>query len=111
MKGDTYRHLSAELQKLERRIESARQDERQNVLQEIREKMTEWDITSNELRRYRRGTYRMKPVVAKYRDPATGREWSGRGHEPAWIAGKDRSLFLIEDGDAPAGTLRAVRAD
>lgn len=97
MKGDTYRHLSTELQKLEQRIESARQDERQNVLQEIREKMTEWDITSNELRRYRRGTYHMKPVVAKYRDPATGREWSGRGHEPAWIAGKDRTAFLIED--------------
>ncbi|MEX3953392.1 H-NS family nucleoid-associated regulatory protein [Paraburkholderia sp. EG287A] len=110
MKGDTYKHLIAELQKLNRRIESARQDERQNVLREIREKMTEWDITSNELRRYRRGTYHVKPVVAKYRDPATGLEWSGRGREPAWISGKDRSLFLIENNYAPAGTLRAVRA-
>ncbi|RQS43774.1 H-NS histone family protein [Burkholderia sp. Bp8986] len=96
MKGDTYRHLSAELQSLNRRIEDAWQGERKKVLHEIREKMTEWDITSNELRRYRRGTYNTKPVVAKYRDPASGREWSGRGREPAWIAGKDRDAFLIE---------------
>ncbi|WP_334002168.1 H-NS histone family protein [Burkholderia gladioli] len=32
---------------------------------------------------------------AKYRDPASGKTWSGRGKAPAWIAGKDRSAFEI----------------
>ncbi|WP_447915891.1 H-NS histone family protein [Delftia acidovorans] len=32
----------------------------------------------------------------KYRDPATGATWTGRGKPPNWINGKDRGQFLIE---------------
>ncbi|WP_315534065.1 H-NS histone family protein [Delftia acidovorans] len=32
----------------------------------------------------------------KYRDPATGATWTGRGKPPNWIVGKDRAPFLIE---------------
>ncbi|WP_230943187.1 H-NS family nucleoid-associated regulatory protein [Burkholderia vietnamiensis] len=92
----TYQQLTAELKTLNKRIERAWQAERRNVLQQIRELMTTWDIQSNELRRYRRGTYKTKPVVPKYRDPVSGKTWSGRGRIPAWIAGKDRAVFLIE---------------
>lgn len=31
----------------------------------------------------------------KYRDPATGATWTGRGKPPNWINGKDRAPFLI----------------
>jgi len=31
----------------------------------------------------------------KYRDPATGVTWTGRGKPPNWILGKDRTPFLI----------------
>ncbi len=36
-------------------------------------------------------------VPAKYRDPVTGKGWSGRGMTPAWIrdSGKEMSEFLI----------------
>jgi len=34
-------------------------------------------------------------VAPKYRDPATGKTWTGRGKAPKWIDGKDRSKFLI----------------
>lgn len=37
-----------------------------------------------------------KHVSAKYQDPKTGATWTGRGKPPSWIAGKDRSRFLIE---------------
>lgn len=100
MKDATYQHLSAELKRLDRCIDRAWQAERRNVLQQIRELMTNWDIQSNELRRYRRGTYNTKPVVPKYRDPVSGKTWSGRGRMPAWIAGKDRTVFLIEPDHA-----------
>ncbi|EIF32244.1 DNA-binding protein H-NS [Burkholderia sp. Ch1-1] len=96
MKGETYRNLTAELHSLDRKIEREHARERSNVLQRIRELMTAWDIQSNELRRYRRGTYNTKPVVPKYRDPVSGKTWSGRGHAPAWIVGKDRTAFLID---------------
>ncbi|OYD73670.1 UNVERIFIED_ORG: DNA-binding protein H-NS [Burkholderia sp. CF145] len=45
------------------------------------------------------GNYVRGPQAPKYRDPATGATWSGRGPAPAWLAGaKDRTAFLIEGG-------------
>jgi DNA-binding protein H-NS len=35
-------------------------------------------------------------VAAKFRDPETGKTWSGRGREPTWIKGKDREEFKIQ---------------
>jgi DNA-binding protein H-NS len=32
----------------------------------------------------------------KYRDPATGATWTGRGKPPNWINGKDRDSMLID---------------
>jgi DNA-binding protein H-NS len=41
--------------------------------------------------------------VAKYRDPASGKTWTGRGKPPLWIAGaKDRQAFLIDGGSSAA---------
>jgi DNA-binding protein H-NS len=38
----------------------------------------------------------VKKVQAKYRDPITGKEWSGRGITPLWIRDQDKSQFLIQ---------------
>ncbi len=35
-------------------------------------------------------------VAAKYKSPSTGETWTGRGKAPIWIAGKDRTKFLIK---------------
>jgi DNA-binding protein H-NS len=44
----------------------------------------------------RAGNYPRGPQPAKYRDPASGAEWSGRGKAPSWLASaKDRTAFLI----------------
>jgi DNA-binding protein H-NS len=97
MAEKTYRQLTAELSELDRKINEARQEERKAVLQRLRELMNSWDISPSELGPYKRGSYHTKPVKKMYRDPDTGREWSGRGRTPAWIEGKDRTRFLIED--------------
>lgn len=34
-------------------------------------------------------------VAPKYKNPATGDTWTGRGKAPKWIAGKDRSKYVI----------------
>jgi DNA-binding protein H-NS len=34
-------------------------------------------------------------VAPKYRDPATGQTWTGRGKPPKWIADQDREKFAI----------------
>lgn len=36
-----------------------------------------------------------KPVAVKYRDPDTGQHWTGRGREPKWLKGKDRTKFEV----------------
>jgi hypothetical protein len=52
----------------------------------------------------RTGNYPRGPQPAKYRDPKSGAEWSGRGKAPGWLASvKDRTKFLI----ATAGTKAA----
>jgi len=40
-------------------------------------------------------------VAAKYRNPATGESWSGRGRAPRWLAeemakGRSKDEFLIK---------------
>lgn len=34
-------------------------------------------------------------VAAKYRNPANGETWTGRGKATKWIEGQDRSRFTI----------------
>jgi DNA-binding protein H-NS len=38
----------------------------------------------------------VRSAAPKYRDPKSGRTWSGRGRMPRWIQGEDRTPFLIE---------------
>ncbi|CAL8473639.1 H-NS family nucleoid-associated regulatory protein [Caballeronia sp. S22] len=53
------------------------------------------------------GNYIRGPQPAKYRDPKSGAEWSGRGKAPGWLASaKDRTKFLI---DGPANTATAAK--
>jgi DNA-binding protein H-NS len=47
------------------------------------------------------GNYPRGPQAPKYRDPATGATWSGRGPAPAWLASaKDRTDYLIDKTSA-----------
>lgn len=39
-----------------------------------------------------------KPSVAKYRDPETGKTWSGKGKRPKWFDAARADDFLIEPG-------------
>ena len=57
----------------------------------------------------RTGNYRRGPQPAKYRDPKSGAEWSGRGKAPGWLASvKDRTKFLISTANSKAaGTKKA----
>lgn len=47
--------------------------------------------------------------VPKYRDPATGKTWTGTGKPPGWIAkARDRSKFLIASEAASQETASAA---
>jgi len=86
--------LHAQQKALDKQLVEAKERETRQVMIEIVQKMREYGISLNELMGRKAGTQPNEPP-AKYRDPATGSTWSGRGRTPAWIAGKDRSEFLV----------------
>jgi DNA-binding protein H-NS len=85
----------AQRESLEKELAEARRKEERLALIEIVEKMREYGITLNELLGRKPETpVAASEVAIKYRDPASGATWSGRGRAPQWIAGKDRDAFL-----------------
>lgn len=93
-----YKDLQAQIQALQKQAEAARQAEIASAIAEIKAKMREHRITVEDLVgvRLRKGPKTPPgPVAAKYRDPESGKTWSGRGKAPRWIEGKDRAGFVI----------------
>jgi len=93
----TYAQLVVELAELDEEIERARARERIDAIAEVHALMDTYAIKHRDLvgRNGRRGAYVVKALPARYRDPASGKEWSGRGNAPLWIRGKDRRQFVI----------------
>jgi DNA-binding protein H-NS len=91
------KELLAQREALQHELEQARQQEADRALREIVAKMREYKISLQELIGTRANARLVAPVAnAKYRDPATGATWSGRGRAPQWIADKNRDDFLIQ---------------
>ncbi|WP_321856344.1 H-NS histone family protein [Burkholderia cenocepacia] len=93
----TYAQLVAELAQLDEEIERARARERVDAIAKVHSLMDTYAIKHRDLvgRNGRRGSYIVKTLPARYRDPASGKEWSGRGNAPLWIRGKDRRQFVV----------------
>ncbi len=74
--------------------------QKQSVLNQIVAVVKAYQLTNEEvitalggLKSKRKGV----PAKPKYRNPADGKTWSGRGKEPLWIKGQDRNAFLITE--------------
>ncbi|MPW15392.1 H-NS histone family protein [Paraburkholderia sp. CNPSo 3157] len=92
----TYKQLTAQLEKLQKEMEQAREQEVTQTIAEIKQKIAEYGITAEELGFSTKARAPRKPALPpKYRNPKTGETWSGRGRAPAWLAGKNREKFLI----------------
>lgn len=85
---------------LEEQIARAREAEVGAVMEQIRQLVADYgledEVTFTHARTGRGRGGPRGPVAAKYRDPDTGATGSGRGKPPFWIAGKDRTQFLID---------------
>lgn len=108
----TYRELQQQAQKLLAEAEVQRKKEMGAALESISKTMAEFEISLEELFDHLKGAGFKAAVKAKvqkaaakaapkYRNPATGETWTGRGRSPAWIKeaeekGKSRDKFLIK---------------
>lgn len=94
----SYKELLAEREALEKAIALARQNEVASAIAQARQLVAEYGLTAQDVfpaRGTRAASKATAKVAAKYRDPATGQTWTGRGKPPKWIDGKDRSQFTI----------------
>ena len=90
--------LQAERQKLDDEIKAKVDAQKASVIAQIKTVAETYGITADELVEAMGGLKSKRkgvPAKPKYRDPATGVIWSGRGKEPAWIKGQDRTKFTI----------------
>ncbi len=96
----SYKELKAKADDLMRQAEAARKAETAAVIVDIKAKMAEYGITLADLGGAAKKPGSRDSVAAKYRHPATGETWSGRGRPPHWLAdevakGKKREEFLV----------------
>lgn len=98
--SQTLKDLLQQREALEKAIAEARQTEIASAVTKVRELVAEYGLTVQDVFPGRAGKSAAPrassgKVAAKYRDPATGQTWTGRGKAPKWIDGKDRNQFLI----------------
>ncbi len=93
----SYKELIAQREALEAQIAEARKTEVTSAIQTVRQLVADFDLTVEDVFSGRRKESKAKgaTVAPKYRDPATGATWTGRGKAPKWIADADRSKYLI----------------
>jgi DNA-binding protein H-NS len=100
----TYSELLKQIEALTRQAEDLRKTEIENVIADIREKMEKYGITVADLGGQKGAARSAKKatgkVAAKYRNPASGETWTGRGRTPKWLAeaeekGQKRESFAI----------------
>lgn len=93
----SYEQLLAQRAALNEKIEAALRTEKAAAIAEARRLITNYELTERDV--FAAGRPSKKTPVAlppRYRDPATGMTWTGRGRTPKWLLDVDRSKFEIQ---------------
>lgn len=93
----SYKELLKQREELEQQIQDARKRELSDAVTQVRNLVAEYGLNAEDVfppARARSGNTGTK-VAPKYRDPATGQTWTGRGKPPKWIQSQDREKFAI----------------
>lgn len=95
----SYKELLQQREALEQQIKEARRQELAAAVTQVRQLVAEYGLTQQDVFTSGRGTRVSAAagtkVAPKYRDPATGQTWTGRGKAPRWIQNVDREKFAI----------------
>ncbi|SOE35251.1 H-NS family nucleoid-associated regulatory protein [Delftia acidovorans] len=90
-----YQNLLAQKAELEAQIAAAQAERKAEGIAQARALIGEYGLTAADVFPAQGKKPKGSVGAPKYRDPATGATWTGRGKQPRWIEGKDRALFLI----------------
>lgn len=94
----SYSELKAQIAELQEQAEAARATELSQAKAKIAEIMKEYGLTIGDLGGVSKAksTKLREPVAIKYKDPASGATWTGRGRAPLWLNGKNKDDYLIK---------------
>lgn len=87
--------MMTQREELDAKINAERVRLRAEALSTVRQLCAEHGIAADEIEPKRKPRAAGAIVPPKYRDPATGATWTGRGKPPKWIEGRDRESLLI----------------
>jgi DNA-binding protein H-NS len=95
-----YEELQAKIADLQAQAARVKEEEKEQAIGMARTMISAYGITARDLGldkspKSKTGPKAGNKIAAKYRDPATGATWSGRGKTPRWINGADRSQYSI----------------
>jgi DNA-binding protein H-NS len=95
----TLKELIAQREALEKEISATRQKEYRDAIARVKSIVAEFGLSQGDVfgpgRPARKAGKTGMKVPPKYRDPASGKTWTGRGVAPNWIKDKNRADFLI----------------
>ena len=93
----SYKELLKQREALEQKINEARRNELSEAVSQVRALVTEFGLTAQDV--FPAGKARSasagSKVAPKYRNPATGQTWTGRGKAPSSIQNENREQFAI----------------
>ena len=93
----SYDELMRQIDALKTKADEARTREMSDALARVHAIINQYKLSPDEVfpptKGVRAGSG--EKVPAKYRDPASGKTWTGRGKPPLWIKDKDRAQFAI----------------
>jgi DNA-binding protein H-NS len=95
-----YEELQAKIADLQAQAARVKAEEKAQAIEAARAMIDSYGITARDLGldkapKAKTGPKSGNKIAAKYRDPASGATWSGRGKTPKWINGADRSQYAI----------------
>jgi DNA-binding protein H-NS len=98
----TYDEIVKQISELQKQAEEIKAREQATVISDIRQKITQYGLTADDLGFSGKPAVVKKPgrkVPVRYRD-ASGNTWTGRGKRPSWLskavaAGKSVDDFLV----------------
>jgi DNA-binding protein H-NS len=103
----TLQELLSQKAALDHEIEAAQRTQRANAIAQVRKLMAENGLSVTDIgaspsavRKGSKGTASegtRKKVQAKYRHPATGESWTGRGLKPKWLTAELKNGKSISD--------------
>ena len=94
----TYQEYQSQIAKLQSLAEEARQEEISAARKQVRDLMQRHNLSIDDLTtkpKKAASPTKSGSVKAKYRDPESGKMWTGRGRTPRWLDGRNKEDFLI----------------